>query len=126
VTSVTLTLPGEIVPTVQHGALNELESAAAAIVALCEPPGEGPAWAYKAAYTHLTAANELLGEIGYTAPEPPVDIEVDLVRHHWVLLRSMRGQQRADMELIEEMTPADQSAADRRVQVLEELINAAS
>jgi hypothetical protein len=117
-------LPPEIVPTVHRGALNELGFAAEAIVDLCEPRGGEPNGTYESSFAHLAAAHGLLVEIGYTIPETPVAVEVDLVKHLWILLRVMGGQRRADIELAVDMDPAEQSAATRRVRVLEQLINA--
>jgi hypothetical protein len=76
------------------------------------------------AFEHFAAAYGLLSDIGYRLPDPPVAVSVNLVKHLWILLRVMAGQRRADAELAADMTPAEQSAASRRVRILDTLINA--
>lgn len=122
--SITLTVPPEIVPTVQRGALNEVELAAEAILALCDPHSEEPESAFVTAFAQLNAAGGFLAEVGYTLPQPPVAVEVNLIKHLWMFLRVIVGQRRADMELAEDRNPAEQGAADHRIRVLEELISA--
>jgi hypothetical protein len=124
----TLTVPPEIVPTVHRGALNELEDAAKAIEGLCDPPNETRQDEYKdtfeSTFEHFVAAYSLLTDIGHRLPDPPVAVNVNLVKHLWILLRVMGGQRRADIEMEADMDPAEQSAATRRIRILDTLINA--
>ena|ERR1700730_8616008 len=127
-TSTTLIVPAEIVPTVHRGALNELSFAAEVIEALCEPSSDKPDGeceeTFESTFEHFVAAYGLLTDIGYNLPEHPTAVKINLVMHLWILLRVMGGQRRADIELAVDMDPAEQSAAARRVRVLEELKNA--
>jgi hypothetical protein len=119
-----LTLRAEIAPTVQKGALIELELASHEISTLSEFPGEATRDEYEATYPYFKAALALLCEIGYPS-DPPVDVEVDLTKHLWMLTRTLKGQQRADMELMNDRNPDEQQAAKHRIQLLGGLIKAA-
>lgn len=119
-----LTLRAEIGPTVQKGALIELELASHEILTFSESPCEATRDEYEATYPYLKAALALLSEIGYPS-DPPVDVEVDLTKHLWMLMRTLKGQQRADMELMDDRDPDERPAAKRRIQLLGELIKTA-
>jgi len=125
VTGTTLTLLAEIVPTVHKGALVELELPVQQLSMMCESPDEPVRSEYEAVYPHLGAAQAFLGEVGYPTSEPSSDIQVDLTKHLWILLRVLRGQQRADIEFMDHMDAEEQRAATHRIQLLHELIRAA-
>lgn len=117
-------LRAEIAPTVQKGALIELELASHEVSTLSESPGEATRDEYEATYPYLMAALAFLSEIGYPS-DPPADVEVDLTKHLWLLMRTLKGQQRADMELMDDRHPDEQPVAKRRIQLLGELIKTA-
>ncbi|HEV3072113.1 MAG TPA: hypothetical protein VGY76_11900 [Solirubrobacteraceae bacterium] len=117
-------LRAEIAPTVQKGALIELELASHEISTLSESPSEATRDEYEATYPYLMAALAFLSDVGYPS-DPPVDVEVDLTRHLWMLIRTLKSQQRANMELMDDRDPDERPAAKRQIQLLGELIKAA-
>lgn len=113
-----IAVPPGLVRLLREGLHTEFGIAAERIASLSERMGERSCEIYREPWARQNEAYALLEEIGGETPVPPVPIEVDLVVHRPILLRTLREQQRSYAERLDEMEGDEQQRATEWVQDL--------
>jgi hypothetical protein len=109
-----LTVPAEMVGLLREGLHSEIEAAVHLIAPVVEAPGREER--YRAPLARLDAARALLDLAGWSAACPPVDVRVDVRRHHRSLLRALRSELLVEEEALggERASGLGRAPTDRR------------
>jgi hypothetical protein len=126
VSSRTITIPPEVAFSVRVALHNQLGLAAEELADRCQTAAERPRSFYEDAFACLDSSRALLEQLGYETPIQPTEIEITPAEHRWMLLKALREQHRAEVELLDEMNQPDRDVAAQRTQSLQQLIDAAS
>jgi hypothetical protein len=125
-----LTVPAGMAGLLREGLHSEIEAAVQLIAPVVEAPGrEEHPERYRAPLAQLDAARALLDLVGWGTAGPPVDVRVDLRKHHRAPLRALRSELLVEEEAYgssqkgELRDPAKRPEIAERADALRELIS---